>query len=216
MRTAAYLTVSLVLLALLGGCSSDSEGDPIASPDSSPTPDPTAIPTAEPLATVAPFHLSSTVLIAPLTTIYKAGSSEPPTAGELPFPPDGKVEARWYQTGDFYVVHYAGLALADIVPVCPGNSIRIVTDFKHVSNSPSTEGACTGAPALAVAPDGLKICEGEVLYLTEIPTKLIGELHATVERYFADGAIVGLSSFIDTDAFAAPEVDLTTCTPAVP
>lgn len=223
MRSSAYVVVTVLVLALLAACSSDSEDGATSTPsgqspttDASATGDPTGTDPAAPTATPAPFTLSTTVLIAPLTSTYKTGASVPPAADELPFPPDGSVEARWYQSDGHYVVHYAGLVLADIGPVCPRNSIKIVTDIKHRTNSPASEGACTGAPTLATPPAGVKICDGEVLYLTEIPTDLLGELRGTVERHFADGTIVGLTSFVDADASAAPEVDLRTCTPAVP
>ena len=221
MKSATYLAVSVLFLALLLACSSDSEDEPTSAPsDESPTADATAEPTpgetAEPTDTPAPFSLAGTDVVAELRDTYKAGAQVPPAPDELPFQPDGSVVARWYQSDGQYVVHYDGLVLADIVPVCPGNSIKTDDGFQHITNSPASEGACEGAPTLASDPAGTKICDGEVLYLTEIPVELEGTLYGSVELYREDGAIIGLSSRAETTLGTAPEIDLRSCSPAVP
>ncbi len=79
----------------------------------------------------------------------------------------------------------------------------------------SAEGGCEGATTLANAPAGVKICDGKLLYLTEIPVETEGTLYGSVEVFLDDGSIVGVTSQAEADANAAPEIDLSSCANAV-
>ena len=199
---AGYLVAGALLALLIAGCGGTSDSTP--APDESPGPTPTATP--------VPYLLPDTPIVAALTSIYKVqeGERSIPSAAELPVVA-GSVEARWYQSSGQYVVHYAGLSLDETGPLCPGNSILTVAGFLHLSNAPSGPGGCPNAKGLASAPAGVKLCGTEVLYLTEIPVDVEGILYGTIERYLADGTIIGLTSLAEADGTAAPEIDLSSC-----
>ncbi len=187
MRAIGLLLAGMLFIALIAACASDEA-----------------------------FSLPDTPISASLTTTYKVPDpqgSGVPSADELPVAA-GSVEARWYQSGGKYVVHYQGLSLAESGPLCPGNSISTDSGFLHISNAPTEAGACTGATTLVPPPTGVKLCGELVLYLTDIPVDLAGELFGTIEIYLADGTIIGLTSMATADAAAAPEVDLSSCTDA--
>ena len=68
---------------------------------------------------------------------------------------------------------------------------------------------------LAVPPAGVMICGEDVPYVTEIPAETEGTLYGTIEVFREDGTIIGLTSTAVSDAAAQPEVDLSSCSPAV-
>ena len=152
------------------------------------------------------FSPPDTPISASLTTTYGPSDQLPVAAGS--------VEARWYQSGGKYVVYYQGLSLAESGPLCPGNSIFAEGEFQHISNAPTEAGACTGATTLVPPPTGVKLCGELVLYLTDIPVDLAGDLYGTIEIYLVDGTIVGLTSTATVDAAAAPAIDLSSCSDA--
>ncbi len=204
MRTIAYLLAGMLFIALIAACTDDDGDKDDGSTDATPTAESTDEATATPEE--GAFSLPDTTVSASLTTTYG-----PPD--ELPVA-EGSVEARWYQSGGKYVVHYLGLSLAESGPLCPGNSISTDSGFLHISNAPTEAGACTGANTLVPPPTGVKLCGEQVLYLTDIPADLTGILYGTIEIYLADGTIVGLTSMATADAAAAPEIDLSSCSDA--
>ena len=211
MRTIAYLLAGMLFITLITACTSDDGDKDDGSTDATATSESTdATPTSESMdeATATPeaFSLPDTPISASLTTTY--GPSD-----QLPVA-TGSVEARWYQSGGQYVVHYAGLSLAESGPICPGNSISTDSGFLHISNAPTEAGACTGATTLVPLPTGVKLCGEQVLYLTDIPVDLAGDLYGTIEIYLADGTIVGVTSTATADAASAPEIDLSSCSDA--
>lgn len=209
-------------LVLVAACGDDDDTTPTpsASPTSdagstSPTSDATSpAQTAEPTGPAAPSDLllPVTTLKATLSERYHTGQAESPSVDQ---PVAAKIDALWYQSLGRYVVYYAGLSLETAGPLCPGNSIKTESGFEYVSNAPTEEGACTGAPNLAKDPAGVKVCDGKVLYLTEIPVDAEGTLYGSIEVYREDGSIVGETSQTPADAAAAPEIELSSCSDAV-
>jgi hypothetical protein len=156
-----------------------------------------------------PKEMAASELTAPLNGGYKVkpdGSRVPPTQRELPVPL-GTVTAHWYRSDGVYVVVFAGLDLEETGPVCPGSSIQTDGGFEHVTNSPTEQGACEGAPNVAPSGSGSRICGPLVLYVTEIPDDAEGDLFASIERYADGGKIVGVTGVIGADPSAAPQVD---------
>jgi hypothetical protein len=154
-------------------------------------------------------ELAASDLTAPLAGAYKIrpnGERVPPTEGELPVPL-GTVEAHWYRSGGVFVAAFGGLDLEEAGPVCPGSSIQTDAGFEHVTNSPTEEGACEGAPNLAASDAGVRTCGPLVLYITEIPEDTEGDLFASVERYRDNGVILGVTGVVAADMSAAPEID---------
>ncbi len=113
MRFAGYLVAAALLTLVIAGCGGASDS----------TPAPTAPPEPTPTATPVPYLLPDTPIVAALTSIYKVqeGERSIPSAAELPVVA-GSVEARWYQSGGQYVVHYAGLSLAESGPLSASES----------------------------------------------------------------------------------------------
>jgi hypothetical protein len=154
-------------------------------------------------------ELKTSELTAPLNGGYKVkpnGSRVPPTQRELPVPL-GTVEAHWYRSSGVYVIAFGGLDLDEIEPVCPGSSIQTDAGFEHVTNSPTEEGACEGAPTIAGSGAGVRTCGPLLLYITEIPEETGGDLFASLERYERSGKIVGVTGVVAADMSAAPEID---------
>ena len=213
MRTIGLLLAGILFIGLIVACNDDDEDEDNGSTDATPTAELTDEATATPED--EGFSLPDTTVSASLTTTYKVPDPQGsgPSADELPVAA-GSVEARWYQSGGKYVVHYAGLSLDESGPLCPGNSISTDSGFLHISNAPTEAGACTGADTLVPPPTGVKLCGELVLYLTDIPVDLAGELFGTIEIYLADGTIIGLTSTATADAAAAPEIDLSSCSDA--
>ena len=126
---------------------------------------------------------------------------------ELPAAP-GSITAQWYTSGDRYVVAYVGLDVSGRVALCPGNSILTNAGFEHVSNAPTTEGACAGFPTLTSDPAvGPVVCQEILFYRTAIPSDLQGALFGTLEALSEDGAIVGLTSAVQSTG-DMPELNL--------
>jgi hypothetical protein len=215
MRRLLFFIFSIVLLVMLAACSSS----PAATPEPAqedPGPVDTPIPpTPEATATPEPKQLPETSVLAVLgtapDTTYKVDlpSFAPMTIeqGDLPAEP-GQVEARWYVAGDRYVVAYVGLDYAPGDFLCPGNSILTAAGFLHVSNAPTDDGACEGFPTLTNDPVvGPVVCQGELLYVTAIPSSEQGLLFGTLEALTEDGDLVGLTSNIQSAA-EMPVLDL--------
>ena len=154
-------------------------------------------------------ELAASELVAPLNGGYKVkpdGTRVPPQADELPVA-IGSVEAHWYRAGGVYVIAFGGLDLEESGPLCPGSSIQTDSGFEQVTNSPTEENACEGAPKLAAEDAGVRTCGPLVLYITEIPDDTEGQLFASVERYEENGTIVGATGVVAADMEAAPEID---------
>ncbi len=180
-----------------------------AASDSAQQPQPTEAPSAT--TPGGAFSLDDAAVSALLTTTYKIPPGGPAPDADLPFAP-GAVEARWYKSGDRYVVYYHGLTLNDGHLYCPGNSIQAGSSFQYVSNSPAIPGACEGASTLATeGAAGVYLCDGFVMYLTQIPSTSQGDLYGTVEIFEADGTLIGLTSVASTSLGDIPEVDLGPC-----
>ena len=85
---------------------------------------------------------------------------------------------------------------------------QTASGFLHVSNAPTAGGACEGATTLAGPDVGIRECGDLVVYVTAIPSDLGGNLFGTIERFEADGSIIGLTSVVAVAPSAAPAVDL--------
>lgn len=80
--------------------------------------------------------------------------------------------------------------------------------FLHVSNSPTDEGACEGFPTLTDDPEvGPVLCQGSLLYVTAIPSTEQGMLFGTLEALSEDGALIGLTSAVESSP-DLPVIDL--------
>lgn len=218
-----YMTKSVLWLFILAGlvalgaCSSTSAPTTDTIPESTPKPTETSIPpTVEPTATSSTPkelpHTSTTALLGvePNTT-YKIDMATFESLAfeesELPAAP-GAVTAQWYTSAGRYVVAYVGLGLSETGPLCPGNSILTGAGFSNVSNAPTEEGACEGFPTLTTDPEvGPIVCQGSLLYVTAIPSDQQGMLFGTLEALTGDGAIIGLTSSVQSSP-DIPEINL--------
>lgn len=218
-----YMTKSVLWLFILAGlvalgaCSSTSAPTTDTIPESTPKPTKTSIPpTVEPTATSSTPkelpHTSTTALLGvePNTT-YKIDMA---TFESLAFEESelpaalGAVTAQWYTSAGRYVVAYVGLGLSETGPLCPGNSILTGAGFSNVSNAPTEEGACEGFPTLTTDPEvGPIVCQGSLLYVTAIPSDQQGMLFGTLEALTGDGAIIGLTSSVQSSP-DIPEINL--------
>jgi hypothetical protein len=54
----------------------------------------------------------------------------------------------------------------------------------------------------------VKTCGALVFYVTDIPTNIEGQLFGTVERFSADGTVVGVTGGVPTNVGATPAIDL--------
>lgn len=126
---------------------------------------------------------------------------------ELPAAP-GAVTAQWYTSAGRYVVAYVGLDPLETDFLCPGNSILTDAGFNFVSNAPTEEGACEGFPTLTTDPKvGPIVCQGSLLYVTAIPSDQQGMLYGTLEALTGDGALIGLTSEVQSSP-DIPEINL--------
>ncbi len=187
-----------------------------AQPERAPTTEPKAAPTtgAEPPATtqsVAPA-LPETPVVAKLADAYtfQGGTVDPSL---LPAQP-GEVEAHWYRAGDVLAVVYVGLDAT--VDACPGNSALTSNGFEFVSNAELPNGSCPGFGTRIENGDtqGVKVCDGQVAYVTLIPSGTVGQLFSSVEKPEPDVVGVGLTGSVAlADPSSLPDVDpaLLTC-----
>lgn len=231
-------SIALALMLVAAACGDDTSGT--EAPDT-PAPADTTTATAAPTSTAAPTTTTTaatttttaapttTTTAAPTTTVaalpdtalqasiedgdgYKFGNiAGAATADELPFPLGGAITARWYTAGDRWVVVYDGLDVAASGALCPGNSILNAASggFEFISNSPTPGAQCVGAPN--VVDGAVLMCNGQVSYMTEIPTGIAGTLFASIEVYPGDGNNLGASVAIPTDG-TGPEIDPATLT----
>lgn len=183
--------------------------------------------------TTAPAETTTTAPAETTTTApAETTTTAPPPAGEVPstsvsavlgdnpqniygdganiFPP-GSVEAAWYQWNGFYVVLYRGFRLADVGPVCPGNSQLVGQDFSTISNSPAPLGAdaaCDGSPYVIDPPQGAQECGDLLYYTTIIPVDAATEgvvLFGSMERSAGGGAFDGQTSQALANPGGTPE-----------
>ena len=120
----------------------------------------------------------------------------------------GTVEALWYRAGAVYAVVFAGLDAG--VAACPGNSVLTAGGFEFVSNAELPNASCPDFPTLieSNAGQGVQLCDGQVGYLTLIPSDTTGTLFASVEAPGPGGGGAGITSSVDVpDPSALPEID---------
>ena len=190
---------------LLAACGGDS-GEPAATAPPTTVQATEAVET-EPTETGVATALPDTPLTAKLESSYRveSGSITTPDEADLPVPP-GSVEARWYKSGDRWVVVYVGVP-DDPGPICPGNSILVGTSYEDVSNSPVEEGVSCGSATVAEEPAGVQRCGSNLVYVTEIAAAKEGTLTASVEQY--DGAVIlGVAGVTSSHFGTAPQVEL--------
>jgi hypothetical protein len=190
----------------------------------------TATPGTTAATTTAPPTTQATTTAAPTTTAppttaaatapdsthqntivagYKFGNHQGEATDEdLPFAL-GSVTGHVFDGGDFYVIVYKGLDLDETGPLCPGNSILTEADFEFVSNSPTPGASCEGAPN--IAPDAVLLCDGQVSYVTQIPSGTQGSVFMSIEVFAADGNNVGASVAVPVFE-ALPDIDVATLT----
>jgi hypothetical protein len=155
-------------------------------------------------------ELAESQLKAPLAGAYKVkrdGSRVPPEEKELPIR-IGSGEAHWYRSGGVYVVIFRGLDPNQGGPLCLGSSVQTDSGLEHVTNSPTRGEACKRAPNLARPSAGVRTCGELLFYITEIPDDTEGDLFASVERYAANGTIIGVIGVVNADKSKAPEIDV--------
>ncbi len=217
MTKSALWVLILAGVIALGACSSTSVPASDTIPESTPKPSETPIPpTIEPTVTSStpkelPHTSTSALLGVEPNTTYKVDmatfASLAFDESELPAAP-GAVTAQWYTSGGRYVVAYVGLDLSETGPLCPGNSILTGAGFSNVSNAPTKEGACEGFTTLTTNPEvGPIVCQGALLYVTAIPSDQQGMLFGTLEALTGDGALIGLTSSVQSSP-DIPEINL--------
>ena len=167
----------------------------------------TAAPTTEsPTTTSDTGALPATPVVAQLADAYDFQGGTPDPA-LLPAQP-GEVEAHWYRAGNVLAVVYVGLDAT--VDACPGNSAMLPTGFDFVSNAELPDAACPDFPTRIEnsASQGVQVCDGQVAYLTLIPTDTSGQLFSSVERPVPDVNGVGLTgAVVLADPSVLPEID---------
>ena len=206
MHRTTLVLLSIMMVLFMTACSTEPAATPEPAQEDPELVDTPIPPTPEPTATPEPKQLPETSVTAMLgtapDTTYKVDlpSFAPMTIeeGDLPAEP-GQIEARWYVDGERYVVAYVGLDYVEGDFLCPGNSILTAAGFLHVSNAPTDEGACEGFPTLTNDPAvGPVVCQGELIYVTAIPSTEQGLLFGTLEALNADGDLVGLTSNVQS------------------
>jgi hypothetical protein len=151
--------------------------------------------------------LEASTVTHPLDTPYKVnadGSAASPEEGELPAPA-GSIRVHWYKTDEDWVALFQGIEADGL---CPGTSLQTEAGFEHVSNSPTQEGACEGIEVIASPPDGVRVCDGVMIYVSLIPVDAEGTLFASVQTNEEGGEQVGITGGTQADAAAAPDIDL--------
>jgi hypothetical protein len=196
-----WSAAAIALLVTVGalGCSSDDDGDDDGASDTTGTPTET---TAESSSTsegddqstgeAAELAESSTSFV--LNETY--GSGEPVVAVDT-------VTVHWYQADGNYVAVYTGEGLADLPPVCPGNSLSLPdgTTFDHISNAPSQDGGCEGIDSTITE---LRNCETAWIHPTAIPVDSEGVLYASISSPDTTAGVLGFT-VVDPEV---PEIDL--------
>ena len=107
----------------------------------------------------------------------------------------GQVVVYWYRgaAGNYVAVYTGdGIAQAEGLKLCPGNSIK-TDDWINISNAPAEDGACEWGPEVI---GSLQVCDhGVWIYETVIPNDLEGELWGSLEwTSAASGGPTGLTS----------------------
>lgn len=219
-RVRSSIVLLTALTLVLAACGDDGAAT-TASAEPGTTTAPSTTTTAAPITTTTATAPSTTATTAPVPVAlpptgvigvvdrpYKWGEEQgEATAEELPFPLD-RIEAHWFQAGEVYAVAYVGLDLEQTGPLCPGNSIVGGDGLAmHVSNSPTPGGVCGEGIHVAVPPGGVRVCDGLVLYVTEIPNGTLGRLYASIEWYPGTGTHYGATAVVDADPDYMAAVD---------
>jgi hypothetical protein len=225
-RTAARAAALAVAAMLAVGCGSDDDGESASTTTTPVDAGATTTTVAVDDATTTTStdgggdqgtdpELPETPLRAALETTYPTEGFDAEAFGLEP----GDVTAAWYAVGDRWAVHYDGLTREAASGKCPGNSIRTATAFEHISNSPFGALACTGYEdqpdyqGTILPPGSLFVCgEDTVVYVTEIPLDATGVLFGSLEQVLDTGVIQGMTSTVEADADAAPEIEVADCT----
>lgn len=129
---------------------------------------------------------------------------------EVPFEP-GSVAVHWYQDEGFYVAVYAGFSADE--PVCAGNENEIRLGTHNVANSTyaptSDESVCKGKLFENLSPPAVapRLCDGLIVYRTDIPTDAEGALWAWLEIVDSTGELSGANAWVAADAASIPAID---------
>jgi hypothetical protein len=117
----------------------------------------------------------------------------------------GTMSVAWFHGPDSYVAVYSADGIADLPPLCPGNSLSrppSLTDFVNVTNAPTGEGGCSGIESPA---GEVRVCDDAWIYTTAIPLDADGTLYASVSTPDVDAGVLGIT-LIPASRFA--EIDL--------
>jgi predicted esterase len=162
-----------------------------------------------------PDATASEPISATLDTPFRFDEQGSLPAGDtsaLPVEPD-VVSVRWYGFRGWYTAVFEGIAERDAAGLCFGASIQNASTrrFEHISHSSLEPTACNdrgiGADVLGAFVPGARACEGELSYVTRIPTDLPGVLVASLTVFPGDGTGLGLSSAARAGADEPPEID---------
>jgi hypothetical protein len=136
------------------------------------------------------------------TTPLRAALDQPYGSGEPAVSP-GAVTVAWYQADGMYVAVYAGDGIADLGPLCPGNSLRVGdgNSFDFATNAPTGPGGCDGIDSTITE---VQVCDEAWLFETRIPVASSGQLFASIS---SSGTTAGVLGFVATGP-TAPEIDL--------
>ena len=202
-RSIMLATAFALVIAACAGAAEDgttTEGD--IAPPATDAPEPTDAPD--------PTDPPATTTTAPPATTEPAGpEGEIPelNVGQtlMPYATEditaGPVVVYWYRgTGGTYLAVYTGQGIAEAegLGLCPGNSINSGGVFSHVSNTPFEATSCQGFPT---PPSSMQWCSSGVwIYETLIPNDLEGDLWGSPEWNSADGTVKGLTSQSPTSA----------------
>ena len=184
------------------------EPAPVTEPEPAPTTQPAPTTEPEPAPTTQPatpaFPESPVVATLADAYTFQGGTPDPLL---LPAQP-GEVEAHWYRAGDVLAVVYVGLDAT--VDACPGNSALTANGFEFVSNAELPNGSCPGFGTRIdnSGTQGVKVCDGQVAYLTLIPSDTVAQLFSSIEKPDPDVLGVGLTGSVAlADPSSLPDVD---------
>lgn len=128
---------------------------------------------------------------------------------ELVDAPEGlrDIRAGWYRAGGVLVVVFDGLDTDVTGAACPGASL-FDSGFSFWTHSPTAPGACDADTTIALpGPEGgVRVCNGVVSFITDIPEDAEGFINATVNLLPADGQWYGVTFNVSYDR-EVPEID---------
>lgn len=114
----------------------------------------------------------------------------------------GAISVHWYKSGPGYTALYTGEGIADLPPLCPGNSLALPDQtFDFIRNAETGPGGCEGIESNFSA---VLVGDAAWLFQTAIPLTVEGQLFASISAPNSDAGVLG---FVDTNP-DVPSIDV--------